>query len=186
MKKGLLLLLMFVSMNVMGQEKPLQCDTVIQAPGKSVSEIYTAARAWFATEFNSANDVIQMDDPEKGILIGKGNFSYKAPGGALTYSVLDGIVKFTLQIQAREGRFRVTMGDFRHEAKPVPGGSYDWSLGLITDRERARAKGAVDFRQKKTWKDLKVKCKMKYYTLVQSLSQATEQGGGLVGTDEDW
>ena len=186
MKKCLFILLMLISVNVMGQEEPLQCDTVIQAPGKSVSEIYTSVKAWVATSFNSANDVIQMDDPDNGILICKGNFKYDAPGGAMTYGVLDGWVNFTLQVQVREGRCRITMGNFTHEAKPVPGGSYDWSLGLITNRKRAKAKGVVDFRQKKTWNDLKVKCKIKFMEMTMSISQATEKGGGLLDTDDDW
>ena len=186
MKKCLFLMLMLISVSVMGQETPLQCDTVIQAQGKSATEIYTTVRSGVATPFNSAQDVIQMDDPENGILVCKGNFSYKAPGGALTYGVLDGWVNFTLQVQVRDGRFKVTMGQFAHEAKRVPGGSYDWSLGLITDRERAKAKGAVDFRQKKTWKDLKVKCKVQFMEVVMALSQAAEQGSGLLDTDDDW
>ena len=185
MKKCLFLMLMMISMSVMGQETPLQCDTVIQAQGKSVSEIYTTVKSWVATTFNSAQDVIQMDDPDNGILICKGNFSYDAPGGVMS-GVLDGWVHFTLQVQVRESRYRITMGQFAHEAKPVPGGSYDWSLGLITDRERAKAKGAVSARQKKAWKDLKVKCKMQFMEVVMALSQATEQGSGLLNTDDDW
>lgn len=186
MKKCLFMLLLMVSVCAMGQEKPLQCDTVIQASGKSVNEIYTEVKAWVATNFKSANHVIQMDDPDNGILICKGNFEYNAPGGDLMYGVLDGWVNFTLQVQVREGRYRVTMGNFTHEAKHVQGGFYDWSLGLITDRERAKAKGAVDFRQKKTWKDLKIKCKTKFMEMIISMSQATEKGGGLLDTDDDW
>lgn len=183
MKKFLFLMLMSFSLNVIGQEKPLQCDSVIQANAKTAEQIYTAAKAWVATSFNSANDVIQMDDSQNGILICKGNFKYSAPGGVMS-APMDGWVSYTLKIQVREGRYKVTMGNFEHKAKPNAG--YDWSLGLITDRERAKAKGAVVARQKKTWADLKIKCKMEFMKMIVSISQATAQNSDIIDTDDDW
>lgn len=176
-------MLMIFSLNVMAQEKPIQCDSVIQAKDKTAEQIYTTVKAWVATSFNSANDVIQMDDPDNGILICKGNFKYDAPGGIM-YEPMDGWVSYTLKIQVREGRYKVTMGSFEHEAKPNTG--YNWSLGLITDRERAKAKGVVDSRQKKTWADLKIKCKMEFMKMVISISQATTKNSEIIDTDDDW
>jgi len=83
MKKILLLMAMFASMNVMAQGNPIQCDSVIQAQGKNVAELYPMIKAWAAITYNSANAVIQMDDPQNGILICKGAFKYTAPGGML-------------------------------------------------------------------------------------------------------
>ena len=60
MKRVLFLLLALISLNVMAQEKPIQCDSVIQAEGKNVSVLYPQIRAWAAMTFNSAQDVIQM------------------------------------------------------------------------------------------------------------------------------
>ena len=40
MKRVLFLLLALVGLNVMAQDKPIQCDSVIQAEGKNVSVLY--------------------------------------------------------------------------------------------------------------------------------------------------
>lgn len=178
-------MLMMISMSVMGQEQPIQFDEVIKAEGKPVSEVYTTIKMWVATNFNSAQDVIQMDDAQNGIMICKGAFEYDH-GGGIAGAVMDGWVKYTLQIQVRDGRYKVSIGNFTHEAKPSRSAGYDWSMGLITTRERAKAKGVVDARQKKAWKNLKTMCKMKAYELIEGLKAATEQGAGLMDSGDDW
>lgn len=185
MKKCLFLMLMMVSMSVMAQEEPIQFDEVVKAEGKSVPELYTTIKMWVATNYNSAQDVIQMDDAQNGILICKGAFEYDH-GKGITGEVMDGWVDYTLKVQVREGRYKVSVGNFVHKANPVRNGRYDWSLGLITTRERAKAKGAVDARQKKAWKNLKTVCKVKAYEIIEGLKAATEQGAGLMDTDDDW
>lgn len=185
MKKCLFLMLMMVSMSVMAQEEPIQFDEVVKAEGKSVPELYTTIKMWVATNYNSAQDVIQMDDAQNGILICKGAFEYDNGGGLMGY-VLDGWVDYTLKVQVREGRYKVSVGNFVHKANPVKNGTYDWSLGMITTRERAKVNGPVDARQKKAWKKLKTVCKVKAYEIIEGLKAATEQGAGLMDTDDDW
>ena len=185
MKKCLFLMLMLVSVSVMAQEQPIQFDEVIKAEGKSVAEVYTTVKTWVATNFNSAQDVIQMDDPDNGILVCRGTFEYNN-GGGIMGAVLDGWVFYTLKVQVREGRYKVSVGNFTHKANPVKNGVYDWSLGLITTRERAKEKGTVDGRQKKAWKKLKTVCEAKAYDLIERLKAATEQGAGLMDSDDDW
>ena len=186
MKKCLFLLLVLMAgVNVWGQEEPIQFDEVIKVEGKGVQELYTTIKLWVATNYNSAQDVIQMDDPESGILVCKGAFDYDN-GGGIMGAVLDGWVFYTLKVQVREGRYKVSVGNFTHKANPVKNGVYDWSLGMITTRERAKAKGAVDGRQKKAWKKLKTECEAKAYDLIERLKAATEQGDGLMDTDDDW
>lgn len=49
-----------------------QYTEVVNANGKSSDQLYSTAREWFAESFKSANNVLQMDDPVAGKLIGKG------------------------------------------------------------------------------------------------------------------
>lgn len=184
MKKFLFFMLMIFSLNVMAQEKPIQCDSVIQAKDKTAEQIYTNVKVWLATTFNSANDVIQMDDPENGIIICKGAFEYKAPGG-LSYRYIDGWVNYTLKIQIREGRFKISMGSFMHETSNFEY-KKTWSFGLITDREKFKPNGMQDKRWLKTWPDLKIKCNMEFMKMVISISQATAQNSEIIDTDDDW
>ncbi len=184
MKKILLLMAMFACMNVMAQGNPIQCDSVIQAQGKNVAELYPMIKAWAAITYNSANAVIQMDDPQNGILICKGAFKYTAPGG-MTYRYIDGWVTYTLKIQVRDERYKVTVGDFIHETSDLQY-KKTWSFGLITDREKFKEKGLQDKRWTKTWPDLKIKSKMEFMTIIMSLSDATSGKSKILDTNDDW
>ena len=184
MKKCLFFMLMVFSLNVIAQEKPIQCDSVIQAKDKTAEQIYTTVKAWLATSFNSANDVIQMDDSDNGIIICKGAFEYKAPGG-LSYRYIDGWVNYTLKIQIREGRFKISMGNFIHESSNLEY-KKTWSFGLITDRDKFKPSGMQDKRWLKTWPDLKVCCKKEFFLIVMSLSDATSKQSDILDTDDDW
>ena len=184
MKKIIFLMLMFVSVNVMAQGNPLQCDSVIQVKDKNATTLYPMLKAWAAVTYNSANAVIQMDDPQNGILICKGAFKYAAPGG-MSYRCIDGWVNYTLKIQVRDGRYKVTMGDFNHETSDLEW-KKTWSFGLITDREKYKKKGMQDKRWTKTWLDLKLKCEREYMAMIVSLSDATSGKSQILDTNNDW
>lgn len=184
MKRVLFLIMAFVSLNVMAQGRPIQCDSVIQAEGKDVSVLFTRIRAWAAMTYNSAQDVIQMEDSNNGILICKGAFSYRAPGG-FTYRCIDGLVYYSLKIQIRDGRYKVTMSGFSHKSTDPEYGSR-WCLGEITDRERYKPSGLQDKRWLKTWPDLQQKCVAYFKEIVSSLSMATSENNAIIDSEDDW
>lgn len=93
---------------------PLECDTVLQAPGLTADQIYTNVKTWFANNMRSANNVIQLDDAANRHIIGKANIEFKVNN--FTWSNLTGNIWFTIDIAARDGRFRVKLSDFNHEA----------------------------------------------------------------------
>lgn len=107
MKNLLCILLLFCSTQIFAQNY----SEVVQVEGKTTSELYTAAREWFAVTFNSANDVLQMEDPEGGKLIGKGSTSVSeiitvGKGLYATSSTLTMSPNFTIKIEMREGRYK--------------------------------------------------------------------------------
>lgn len=65
------------------QDKFPTFEGVISLPGKNKKELYTILREWVSLRYNSAQNVIQMDDPESGKIIVKGistyNLSIKSP-----------------------------------------------------------------------------------------------------------
>lgn len=87
---------------------------VIPAEGYSADDIYTAAKIYITEAFRSANDVIQMDDKDNGILIVKG-WREQAPqsGFMRTFAGAPYQVHFTMKIQAREGRYKVDIYQLR-------------------------------------------------------------------------
>lgn len=79
---------------------------VVSVPGVSRADIYSRAKAWVATAYNSAQDVIQLDDKESGRLIVKGNTIVPMRSLGMEFGMR---VHNTLTIEARDGRFRYTI-----------------------------------------------------------------------------
>ncbi|MBQ6691402.1 MAG: DUF4468 domain-containing protein [Rikenellaceae bacterium] len=50
----------------------ISTTTIIDVPGKTKDELYILANSWFIASFNSGKAVIQLNDKEAGVIIGKG------------------------------------------------------------------------------------------------------------------
>jgi hypothetical protein len=96
--------------------------------------LHYKAKEWFAQSFRSANDVIQMDDKDAGIIIGKGLFSTR-------YTVGD--IHFTMKVQVKDGRYKYWISNFIHEEL-----THNWSGGLI---ENEKPDCGYYFMAKKVW-----------------------------------
>lgn len=81
---------------------------IVEAPGLSKSDIYTKVRIWFSESFKSSNHVLQMDDKDSGIIIGKGNTRISGKGGIVGF---DYVTDFTIKIEIKDGRYRSTISD---------------------------------------------------------------------------
>lgn len=100
---------------------------VVPVEGTKKEELYVRARIWFANTFQSANHVIQLDDEENGILIGKGSIITPDAGGDATW-------EFTVKIQLRDGRYKADIYDIYYQYVVVPSrlpASIRSSLGSI-------------------------------------------------------
>lgn len=87
-------------------------------------ELFVRAREWLAKVYRSSTDVIQMEDKENGIIVGKALvevfFKYlglDAPGGYIHY---------TISIYTRDGRYKYEITDFYHTGKYV--GNQDFGV----------------------------------------------------------
>jgi len=84
-----------------------QYQDVIDVEGRTKSELHAKAREWIAMNYISANDVIQLDDEERGLMIVKGAY-----GGISHLLISNWTVRHTLKIESRDGRLRVTINQF--------------------------------------------------------------------------
>jgi hypothetical protein len=78
---------------------------VIKIPKATSEQIYSKIRAWMANIYNSANNVLQMDDKASGTLIAKGVFSYPN----LHYP---SFVKYILTVNIKPEKFRITITNY--------------------------------------------------------------------------
>ena len=110
---------------------------VVTVEGVESPELLSRARAWVAKTYESANAVIQLDDPA-GTLVVKGIFTVKAYLGGAS-------INHVITIEAKSGRYRCTLSDYVYaEHWPVetwhPGEPFGTAAG--TEKMRGRVAAA--------------------------------------------
>lgn len=129
-------------------------DVVKEIPGKQTKEIYQLSKLWFAKEFVSARSVIQIDDPEKFVIAGRGICNV-----VLALAVMR--VEFFLQISAKNGKVRYQMNQF---------------VNLGTAQHPTREPWPVKGFKKQVDKfnsGLDIDCMLLYVSLVKSLTNGS-------------
>jgi hypothetical protein len=150
---NLLLSIVFTSFNAFIQETNLSFSKVINTDSIGKDAIYAKVKEWFAINYNSAKDVIQMDDKEAGILTGKGTVEYSHGGAG--YLCYDGYIDYNIKIQVKDNRLKVELTDFIHRVQI--GHGEQCNLGLITTRELHSESGMSKKYNNITWNDIKSK-----------------------------
>lgn len=89
--------------------KPYFAEVVENITGNK-TEIASKVKLWFADYFKNANAVLQIEDIEKGIFVGKGS--------TIIWNNIT--MRFTCRVDIKEGRARISTYDMRYE---VPAGS---------------------------------------------------------------
>lgn len=84
---------------------------VVQAEGKTAEQLYLSAKEWFALSFNSATDVIQLEDEKNRKLIGKGIKSYQYITNSIPSIVS---VYFTMVVETKDNRFKQTISNISY------------------------------------------------------------------------
>jgi len=95
--------------------KEKKITATINANGKSKSEIYSSINRWVSVNYNSANNVIQMNDKEAGIMIVKGinTLTYDNPTRKLYPNVkqvpsqFELLLNHLLEIKVRDNKYRL-------------------------------------------------------------------------------
>jgi len=86
---------------------------VVPVEGMNASEIYVGLRSWVAENFRSAKSVIEYDNPDQGVLIGNGNIPVPCSGVMDCYTKSSWTHPFTMKIEVKNGKFRVTYSNIR-------------------------------------------------------------------------
>lgn len=136
--------------------KPAEYSKVIQADSLDKTALFVSLNDWFATTYNSANDVIQMADKEAGKIIGKGSFSFSAPGGMWSpIHHTRGNVRYTISVTIRDNRYKVEIENFNHKSTYY---QYPHSLGIVTNAKTHKDKGFGYKAYNEAWTSLKARC----------------------------
>ncbi|MDO5481644.1 MAG: DUF4468 domain-containing protein [Bacteroidaceae bacterium] len=101
---------------------------VIEAQGKTKEQLYVLINYWYTSTFNSGKAVIQLNDKDAGVIIGKGYIDGIAShvGGSNSYKInLTPIIKTDI----KEGKIRVTYTVPFYEVEKLAGGGILGAMG---------------------------------------------------------
>lgn len=136
--KKLLILLAIIPIFGFSQEKeyPLPMidgkvnySEIVEVEGNSKSLLFSKANLWFANEFNSANDVIQMSDENSGIVLGKGLITQTS--GVL--APVKETWEFTVKIQVKDNKYKADIYDFIYTWELIDPNYNNPSTGSLTE-----------------------------------------------------
>jgi hypothetical protein len=127
----MILSLLAISLQGSAQDisRPEVIQEIVVVENGDAKELYGRAKLWIARSFNSAKDVIQLDNPDDGIIILKGVIPYDAPafnpGTNFT-----GSFHFMLTLEFKDGRYKYMFENLRHMAYKS-----SYSGGLLTNEK---------------------------------------------------
>lgn len=145
-------------------------EGVVQVPGVSQADLYARATAWVAQAYTSNNAVLEQQDPAAGQLVVQGELPaavYNLYAGVLRSSYA-GVVRHTLTIYVKEGRYKYVLSNLTHDAKATP----NMKSGGALEKDNASLFGYAGLGSHKPWADLKVAATRDVRHLLASLEAA--------------
>jgi len=162
MKKGFLLAVLLFSLLSINAQEPLSFEKVITVDSVGKDKIYSGLKTFFSMNYES-QFIYDIDDRETGIIIANLRTDYLKKG--FWYVSYTGFIKYTVKFQVKEGRYKVTICNFYHDAdesiRPSPLGLKKslTLFGPISTGPNKRASINKSF-DDKVWVDLQEKSKI--------------------------
>ena len=103
---------------------PIQFSNVVKVDSLlKKNKLYSAAIEWFATNYKNSKYVLQMQDQDAGLVIGKGAFEYRVGGSNFK------TINYTIKISIKDSKIKYDINDF----------TSDLYGGIIKDGEVTKA-----------------------------------------------
>lgn len=163
--------LFFISSSFLFSQELKFDEVVIVDSTVTKKELFNAAKIWLNDTYKSGKAVIQMEDSEMGILIGKATFKYE-PDFFAGSGPARGYVDYTIKMSFKDGRFKFEFYDFIHDGSRTEYVS-DGSIGLINDGEKYTGNnnnGTKSYRNKVN-EDCQNQIKIQIPIIINSLKQ---------------
>jgi hypothetical protein len=87
---------------------------VIEVPGVSKDDLYTRVLSYFTYNYNRGDDIVQIQDKEQGLIVGKGIYSEVHVGRSIATTTVD--VSHILRVDIKDGRLRamISLTEYRN------------------------------------------------------------------------
>lgn len=100
---------------------PFKYEVIDTATNLSAAQIFSKAKIFIAEKFKSSKYMTQLDDvPSNTLIVQNANFPVTIQGAGANISGKPqgwGDVIFTIKIQAKDGKCKITLSDFYHTTK---------------------------------------------------------------------
>ncbi len=127
MRKFILLIVVSLMGGIAMAQEPLIFEHVVTKEGKTAKDFYETIKRWTATRYTSAQDVIQLDNPDKEITL-KAVIPFEV--NSLTWHAASGYISYTVDFLIKDNRFKIIIGPFIH-VSTEPRFGKDWSNGVV-------------------------------------------------------
>lgn len=98
-------ILMLYSYSIKGQEN-FEWDVIVEAPGETEAQLYSKTKQFIAEAFVSAQDVLQNDDKEAGMILLKGTSITEVSANLHTHRA---VFNFTTKIYVKDNKCRMVI-----------------------------------------------------------------------------
>jgi hypothetical protein len=186
MKLFLSLFMALSCLSIFAQEDPVIYTDVVKVDSNNADQLYQRAKLWVAETYNSAQDVVQLDDATSHTLLIKGVMIYKS-NVEYANSAASGKIDYTLKILTKDGRYKYSLENFIHTGSPWGTANPDRpDFGLITTAEQCprEIKNSYKKWRQKVWVDIKAQIESYATNVVSSLK--AHMGKKAVADNDDW
>lgn len=144
--------------------EPIQFTKILKVDStKTKDDLYSNGLEWFATNYKNSKYVLQMQDKDAGLILGKATISVLM-GTRVEY------VDYTIKMAFKNGRIKYDLSDFTNN-----------SYGLIKDGEVVKANWMIKGMVKKQYAMIKKKSAEEVYMIASSIESSFSQK-----KKEDW
>jgi hypothetical protein len=186
MKTYLLLVLILVKFNLAFAQE-IKFEEVIQVDSAlSKSSLFKVGKLWLNDTYKSGKDVIQMEDENAGIILGKAVIKY-TPTFYSASVPATGYINYTIKLSFKNGRYKYEIYDFIHEGSTNEYGQ-NGSLGLINDGEKYLGNSSVFSKgyRDKVNEDTQKRIKSQIPLIISSLKAFLVDPKNAINGKDDW
>lgn len=161
---------------------------VIDSIPKTKEQIYVTVNDWFARSFNDGKSVIQLNDKDAGVIIGKGHISNMGSTMSFTSSA-DISADVIIRVDMKDGRMRITTSIQKYEMEKgtgVLGALAGGPAAYQTVHQEFIPSQCFPFTKKQKKEGAKAFLKSHVYSLIVINKLQDAVLNGLTGGDDDW
>jgi hypothetical protein len=87
---------------------------VVEVPGVSKNDLYSRVLSYFTYNYNRGDDIVQIQDKEQGLIVGKGMYPEVHIGKSIAKTIVD--VYHILRVDIKDGRVRamISLTEYRN------------------------------------------------------------------------